>query len=251
MRVEFEIVTEQLGAVLSGRHVAPRIPEGRRIELPPTEADEPAGAIDPAGESGTRALFIVYRAADGQVSQRTVTVRQLIGDPPEMLLAWCHVRKRPRHFRFDRIVEAIDPETGELLPLEDLPGLLATEHQPLDRRVRQVVNVLVFMARCDGSVVAPEWAAIDDSLALYMVRFGGDDETHQRACKMAREVAPAGEDVVIAMRSFAASPDRRALSNWLVQALKAVVDADGTQNRAEFDWIGRIGDFLIVMREAG
>ena len=238
----------RLSAVMARRRVIPRVPEGRSVQLPANDTDETADPDAPTEEPAPRGLFIVYRAADGAVSQRTITVRQLIGNPPELMLAWCHLRRRARHFRFDRIVEAVDPESGELLSLETLAVQLQGDHRPLDRRLRQIVNLLVFIARCDGSVVKPEWSAIDDALARYLVRFGGDDEVHKQVCTMARQVAPSGDDVLIAMRSFAASPDRRALADWLTQALQAVLDADGTHARAEFDWILIITDFVNTMR---
>lgn len=238
---------EQLRALLFGRRVTPRVPEGRKLAVPAGDGDEAADPAAPRNSSEPRGLFIVYRAEDGAVSERTITVRQLIGDPPNLLLAWCHLRGSPRHFRLDRIIEAIDPESGEVLAAEGLAALLQAEHRPLDRRIRQVVNMLVFIARCDGSVVRPEWAAIEDAIAHYMAQFGGDDEAHRQACQMARQVAPDSDDLMIGLRSFAAAPERRALARWLTQALKGVVDADGVHTREEFEWIERITDLVLTM----
>ena len=238
---------EQLKALLFGRRVIPRVPEGRTATVPVNDGDEAADPAAPLEGSEPRGLFIVYRAEDGAVSERTITVRQLIGNPPDLLLAWCHLRNRPRHFRFDRIVEAIDPESGEVLAVDGLAALLQGEYRPLDRRVRQIVNVLVFIARCDGAVVRPEWTAIEDALAHYMARFGGDDETHRQACTMARQVAPDSSDLMIGLRSMAASAERRQLARWLTQALKDVVDADGIHTREEFEWIERITDIVLTM----
>lgn len=238
----------QLAAQLVGRRVKPRVPEGRKVVVPVSDGDEDIDPEAPTADPEPRGLFIVYRAEDGAISERVITVRQLIGNPPEMMLAWCHMRNRPRHFRLDRIVEAVDPESGEVIAVEGLAELLQTEHLPIDRRVRQVVNVLVFIARCDGSIVRPEWMAIEDSIAYFMTRFGGDDEIHRLACIMARQIAPSGDDLIIALRSFAAAPERRELGRWLTQALKAVVDADGVHTREEFEWIERITDIVQTMK---
>ena len=239
---------EQLRLLLGGRQVTPRVPVGRAVAVPQSDTDDQADPDATRDESPSRGLFIVYRAEDGAVSQRVVTVRQLIGNPPDLMLAWCHLRQRPRHFRFDRIIEAVDPESGEVIAVEGLAARLQAEHGSLDRRIKQIVNVLVFIGRCDGSVVKAEWAAIDDSIADYMRMFGGDDETCRQACVMARQVAPDSADLMIALRSFAASAERSKMGVWLTIALKAVVDADGVHTREEYDWIDRITDIVLFMQ---
>lgn len=66
-------------------------------------------------------LWIRYRAADGVETRRVVTVRQCerraSGD---YLLGICHMRRDLRHFRIDRILEAIDRDTGEVLESHEI-----------------------------------------------------------------------------------------------------------------------------------
>jgi hypothetical protein len=228
--------------------VVPSFPNGRNARTHDAEVDADFTDSITDEESSVRALFIVYEAASGEVSERRITVRQLVGNPPQMLLAWCHERKAPRNFRFDRIVEAIDPETGEVYDVARLGEMLSRDMIPVDLALRRAINILVFLARCDGHEHPREWEAIEESLGRYLLRFGGTDADHERAYKMARQVAPNGDDVLIGLRSFHASESRVEIARWLEQSMAAVIDADGTQHDEEFEWVIVMRDFIDTMR---
>ncbi|MEO5605584.1 MAG: hypothetical protein ABIR02_08230 [Novosphingobium sp.] len=221
--------------------------------MPDHDADEPVtagpahGAVHaPADPLG---LFIAYVDAKGARSERRITARQLSGEPPRLLLlAFCHERKAMRSFRFDRIVEAVCAETGEVYLAAKLLEALAGEGlAPIPHRLRRAVNVLVFLMRCDGHAHPAEWAAIDDALARYMLRFGGGEADHARAMDYAREIAPDCNDFLIAMRSFTHDPEVAQLGRWLDQALAGIIDADGTQSAEEFAWMTEACDFIATM----
>lgn len=242
---------EQLGTILGGRQVVPPVPEGRVVVLPVADREEPAEAADDRGEPPALALFISYVDAAGAASQRRITVRQLIGTPPETVLAFCHERRAPRHFRIDRISEAIDPVTGEVLAGDAIVAALSgAGFEAVDPAMRRAVNVLVFLMRCDGHEHPAEWEAVDQALASFILRFGGDDADHERLMRMARQVAPNAEDFLIGLRSFASSNAAPQLAQWLQRSVAAVVDADGRHTEEEFAWLSRVREFLLQMEAA-
>ncbi|WP_233808133.1 WYL domain-containing protein [Paraburkholderia sp. HP33-1] len=58
-------------------------------------------------------LTIEYRDGIGEVTSRNITTRHY--DPEGgYILARCHLRNADRTFRIDRIVQAVDTETGEI-----------------------------------------------------------------------------------------------------------------------------------------
>lgn len=239
---------DRLRKVTGERRVVPRVPAGEAVILP--EADAP----DEASAAGHRraeplALFITYVDAAGAPSRRRITVRQLLGKPPVMLLAFCHERGAMRHFRLDRIEEAVDPETGEVHALDALGALIeGAGFAPVDPDLRRAINVLVFLMRCDGLDHPAEWEAIDQALASYLLRFGGDDVAHAGALRMARQVAPDADDFLIGMRSFTHSDRVGDLGRWLRQSTIALIDADGQHSKEEFAWMTEVTEFLDIMR---
>lgn len=79
-----------------------------------------------------------------------------------MIGAYCYERKAFRHFRADRVVEAIDLATGEVIDTQvkilesfgvvekELANDPKTATREALRKCRHAMNVLVYMARCDG-----------------------------------------------------------------------------------------------------
>lgn len=245
---------DRLKAAVSGLRVVPALPPGRVATLPVREpaqrmplASVPREPTEPLG------LFIEYVAGDGAASSRRITVRQIIGNPPSHLLAYCHERRAARNFRLDRIVLAVDPATGEVLALAAvLERLCGGGMVPVDAVLRRAVNILVFLMRCDGHTHPAEWDAIDDALARLVLWSEHGDEVATRACAMARQVAPDADDFLIGMRSFTHSPQARMLGRWLARAVAAVIDADDSQHPDEFRWLVEVGEFLDIMqRQAG
>ncbi len=243
---------DSLAAIIAGKRVVPSMPVGESVVISDYDATDEVDSqtSENSTDGAALALFIEYVDGEGQRTRRRVTVRQLIGQPPDMVLAYCHERRAARHFRIDRIVEAIHPETGEILAgAEILLALQGAGFSPIDPVVRRMVNAMGFIMRCDGQAHAAEWEAIDDALAFWICRNGGDDAEHQAAMQMARQVAPDHTDFMIAMRSMVASKQVRQLAPFMQRALGSVMDADGVLHANEVGWAREIDGFLRAAAE--
>lgn len=145
----------------------PEVPKNRHIRLvedePQTEveAEEQAESI---ADSISTAVFISYQNAKGEKSDRRISVKRVSRSANGDLLirAYCYERKAIRCFRADRIIEAVDLATGEVLDTraEILECFGVVEKTlPVDPKAatrealtkcRHAMNVLVYLARCDG-----------------------------------------------------------------------------------------------------
>ena len=68
-----------------------------------------------------KAVKIVYRSADGEVTTRVVEPVILAGGSPWYLVAYCRLREAIRWFRFDRIEEAdLTKQSYEPRPVGDI-----------------------------------------------------------------------------------------------------------------------------------
>ncbi|MBC9208915.1 hypothetical protein IBL26_18860 [Roseomonas aerophila] len=126
-----------LTAVVGGLRLMIRA-ERKKADVGPAEA--PAGALGASTEEaadlpvlGTSALLIRYRDSSNQESERRITPKKVRGMVSSGQLqishieAYCHSRKRARTFKPERILQAADAETGEVLVL---PNGLADWLQP-------------------------------------------------------------------------------------------------------------------------
>jgi hypothetical protein len=75
-------------------------------------------------------VLLDYRDAAGIETKRAVTINQVLGTHHrdasltlDHFLAFCHTRKAERSFRFERIISAADPATGEVM--REFPAWLA------------------------------------------------------------------------------------------------------------------------------
>lgn len=79
--------------------------------------------------SPKKTLRLRYCDANNNVSERLISARAY--DPTRktgLLVAYCHLRKAERAFRFDRMIEVVDTETGEIIVdlqhhLNDVPSV--------------------------------------------------------------------------------------------------------------------------------
>lgn len=120
------------------------------------DLSEPPSGEESAGPCAGMALQILYRDAQDRPSRRRITVSRITGGVGERKIrAWCHERRSPRTFRSDRIEEAIDLATGEVI--EDVWAWLELETMPADVREALALTadglvVLAFLAKCDGEL---------------------------------------------------------------------------------------------------
>jgi len=67
-----------------------------------------------AGSKEYSTVGLVYRDAEGDRTERIVTITAIVRDGARRdIFGYCHLRRRFRQFRADRIEGFFDPETGE------------------------------------------------------------------------------------------------------------------------------------------
>jgi len=103
---------------------------------------------------------LLYENADEEINRRIVRISSYDGSA--YLNCFCELRDEPRTFRIDRIQEAVDVETGELI--ENLPDWLEKKYQQTPHylistafsNLRDEVDVLFYMGKADGRLMAAE-----------------------------------------------------------------------------------------------
>lgn len=104
-------------------------------------------------------LYIHYQRGDGEITERTVSITDY---NPFSISGYCHLREQYRTFRLFDIRECIDTATGECV--KDVHTHLKilymnTSRHTLDRLLdpnAPVLEILTFIARADGKMMAPE-----------------------------------------------------------------------------------------------
>lgn len=237
----------RLRSALGDRRVVPPDPPNRSAYVPP---NDPAPAMPEAepDDAATWTAQIVYGDAAGEMSERKITIRRISGHfgRPELIHALCHKRKSSRAFRVDRIQEMICVVTGELIdPYENAMllhrlGALTIE----DKALTKLAQLLVFMARCDGSYHPLENSALEDILGRYARFFGGDDDTIATALHQCGRLAPTADDMVLAIRSIQKMPLGPELCRFTLDSGAAIIDADGRHAPEEISWALELSDGL-------
>jgi len=105
-------------------------------------------------------LEITYNDRSGQESQRSINITGYDGSA--YLNGFCEMRQETRTFRIDRIKEAIDQETGELI--ESVPDYLLEKYkQSPEHKISKVfenhidiIKVLLHIGKADGQLRAEE-----------------------------------------------------------------------------------------------
>lgn len=105
-------------------------------------------------------LQITYSDAKGQLTKRTITVSEYDGSA--YLEGFCELRNEPRTFRIDRIQEAIDAESGEVIT--SVPQHLLNKYKQSPEYIisntidtyMDVFKVLFYVGKADGQLRAPE-----------------------------------------------------------------------------------------------
>lgn len=141
----------------------PSFPKGRTAKIADDDPEQQE-ANSQASDTLSSALFIAYKNSKGEVSERRIAVKAIHRNTNDtiMISAYCYERRAFRTFRADRIIEAIDLATGEVIDTEDAIlecfDIAATDIADDPRaatrealkKCRHVVNILTYLARCDG-----------------------------------------------------------------------------------------------------
>ena len=255
------LVANLVGKLRSRADSAPQIgpPKGRLGPqvLPKVDSDEAlaTGADRVIAECVGSTFEIAYVDSKNEFSRRTVTVRDvcLSGGDNVLIRAYCHARESGRTFRADRIQEVVDLSTGEVLsdPFAyfasvAMPGF-ATERTDTDlalERCRYGIQLLVFLARCDGEYHPSE----HETILRYIADQSTDlDPDRNIINKNIATQHPDLDNFYRALDYFAEQADEAELRR-VVRYLVELVDADGILSPEEAEFVIEIQQTL---NEAG
>ena len=198
--------------------------------------------------------IISYVDANGDASERAIACRryELVSGAP-IVGAICLQSKRYKQFRCDRILTVSDAITGEVLGNgsffdQFVVGAIrekADTWNITSQRKSIIVaglNVLSFMARCDGVWHPLEEQTIEDFVCSLWIRKEWEGEPPiEKILAHARRLAPDGEVFCASLRPFAHSNVSRSILTTFVHR---VIAADGKICDAEHHWATQFAELL-------
>ncbi len=263
--MEIQVRLRQFWGSIAG--IEPAVPAASYQPHVPPE-DDPESIVETSDEppqwaadsiSG-RNLIIVYTDSRGQGSERQIVCRSLEQKANGLFLnAICMLRHRSRTFRADRVSEIIDPITGEvhapgLTYLSDfLPDSVSTSSFRYGLSVQEysalnsALNVLAFMARCDGNWHPLEQDAIEEFVTSYWMR--SEIAAHLDLNEVARHAARLAPDAEVFWTSMMACSRHLVLGQIICRHISALIDADGFHHPNELYWGRQIDEFLRDARD--
>lgn len=188
-------------------------------------------------------MVISYLDTKGQPSTRQIVCRRIEQFADKAyLVARCELRQQSRTFNISRIASAIDPATGQIYePGSKLLEAFTVDRQSTGRyrfglspkafgRFNAALNILAFVARCDGKWHVLETEAIESFVMACWLRldFPGDLDLAAVTAHVSR-LAPDDEALWRSVYEVANHP---AMARLVVQHLGRVIDADGVHHLA-------------------
>lgn len=224
----------------------PPVPEGYAVTVSGQD-DQSTVPVDddrPVTLAGIGCAFgFLYEDDSGQVTWRRVTVRGLAPEDDDVRLrAYCHERHAPRLFRSSRVRELVNLRTGEVIDhandyfrrfLSDDPTFLAL------RRCAAALQILTFLARCDGEDLPSE----QDIVVAYVLERCPDlliDKAELR--RHVTTLHPDEESFQMALYSLEAMPVDEAMQ--IVDGAIRIIEADGVLDPSEVRWLDEIREAL-------
>ncbi|BEV02227.1 hypothetical protein [Novosphingobium olei] len=231
--------------------VVPPVPDGLIVIIDKADAEtEEIAEAPPINEfaGAPLGLFIVYRDSSGKVSQRRITCKRF---EPERgnLHAVCHERKALRCFKLSRIEECVIASTGEVVEAASIISYLPEGGPIRDRRLAQILTLLVFIMKCDGRAHPSERDEIESAAGSYALRFDRDEAIVAQAVRTAAMLAPDFEDAVAALRFMEQDEAGARLARLVRPFVDRVIAADGVVASQEAYFGGVIGDALAEIAE--
>ena len=222
---------------------------------PDEEVEEPSGPQPIAG----LICRIDYTNAKGEASHRVIQCRSLkVQDRVAMVGAICVASHAFKHFRCDRINEVFDALTGETLgdgsffkqfivgEYKESKSNWNTKSQRKSLIVAGL-NVLSFMARCDGRWHPLEEAVIEDFVCALWLKKGWENSPPMaEVLAHARRLAPDGQVFRSAIRQYAHSNGSAQILSRFVQR---IIAADGVICDEEHRWATEFAEALDEARE--
>lgn len=221
-----------------------------------SDGDELALPLATEAQPVTGLLMIIdYLDSKGQKSTRQIACRRIDQFADKAyLVAWCELRRQTRSFNVSRIARAVDAGTGEIYePGSVLLDLFTVDRKSTGRyrfglnprnfaRFNAALNILAFVARCDGDWHILESAAIDDFVMACWLRldFPGDLDLEAVSAHVSR-LAPDAEALWLSVNECAKDPQ---LARLVIHYLTKVIDADGVHHPREVWWALQIAETL-------
>ena len=175
-------------------------------------------------------LALIYEDAEGNTTKRPISISKINknADGERYLNGYCWMRRGPRCFKCDRIVEAIDLETGEVIEdFDEWEFAPASMSQQL-RAIEKELSVLTFLGHSDGELVQREADIIVNYIFDELIDPEFSDE-HANAVIRRWDV----DQVAFFEALGTLSRRKRPLARSFVRALKSVVLADGVLHDME------------------
>lgn len=156
---------------------------------------------------------------------RDITIRRY--DGYGYIDAWCHARNNYRTFMVERIAQAIDLSTGEVIPNVEvwLNETLAwlTDEERFVYKNTDLINIITHVARADGRFTAKEKRVIESALAEMGV-CGALDPKELIATAAKEWGFPSKVEYGKSMRAYCANHPEHAEKLWCAMIDMAVVD---------------------------
>jgi uncharacterized tellurite resistance protein B-like protein len=225
-------------------------PEPRALRNPPPQ---PAEEIDKDAWEGwfigeasdpkpaKARLQIAYVDGDGKSTERTIEVIEFDNSPANsktgLIMAYCEMRNARRTFRYDRITHAVDMETGEVInSIQDYLRKVwseSTAHsmEQFEEQFQGPLEILLFIARADGRLVAKERAAIIEFCRTHLPDQRVTDEQLTKSIKEVRALTLQSFKVAVG-RLLKQSPD---LTVELIKTGEMIVAAEKSVHPAEVE----------------
>jgi hypothetical protein len=227
------------------------------ISMPSEDAIEEGTPLSGHFDNVTGHLVIIdYRDAKGVDSTRRISCIRLntANADRAYLMAWCHERRARRSFLVGRITEVIDATTGEscgsgpkYFSTFAADGHFSAGYHwglcPVDyANIVAGLNVLTFMARCDGHAHESEHDEIDAFItSWWMRREFAHDIPEMEVAQKVRKLAPDAESFVMSLDRAAHEPLIRGL---LYRYADRLIVADGRIDPKEAHWIKLVREQL-------
>ena len=236
---------------LGTRSTLPPISDNIRLSETVCEEALPQTQIEDFSLQSIAAFCCVIKYAD---ELRLITCRRYdVISAVGYVGAICHASRGYRQFRCDRIDEIYDAQTGELLG----DGTYFARFEPDSARDRAPswglkasqkaklvagLNVLAFMARCDG-----RWHRLEDDIVekfictMWLRKEWPGDPDIVEIVTHAHRLAPDADALFKALRYYANS---RSSALILTRHVSELMAADGVICESEINWGTEISTFL-------
>ncbi|TXH09187.1 MAG: hypothetical protein E6R03_17140, partial [Hyphomicrobiaceae bacterium] len=247
--VGIAVLERIFSSIRSAAPPIPPLPTGAAVCFPEEDSEDclpqkiPVSATK--GDSGAF-IHIRYTDSAGACSARRITVLGLDASSSGacLLRAWCHERRASRAFRLDRISEAHDPATGEVYETSEAIRTFVekishvspeSETERALKENKHALNILVYLARCDGTYHPDE----EDVIAHYMADMCYERDIDEDALlRHVRRLCPTAD---IFHASCAALMRSKDINRFLRYAIQ-LIEADGIIDDREFSAFHEIED---------